>query len=176
MSPHDRRDSIRHGDPRRAWTGCDQGRWQDYLRPGRIGPRRIDAARRVAWVTFSRRETLRALYVAGRKQEVSQKGASASPFLNEPSHSKDRVFAKRLIAYETRGNRSFETNTPVAFLVGEKLRPHLARLMGKVGFRELLSRALVLAKAEVPWLNAVRIKADGSFEELDALAAQVDPD
>src|SRR5450631_2481087 len=129
-----------------------------------------------AWVTFSRRETLRALYVAGRKQEVSQKGASASPFLNEPSHSKDRVFAKRLIAYETRGNRSFETNTPVAFLVGEKLRPHLARLMGKVGFRELLSRALVLAKAEVPWLNAVRIKADGSFEELDELAAQVDPD
>ena len=87
-----------------------------------------------------------------------------------------RVFAKRLIAYETRANRSFETYTPVAFLVGEKLRPHLARLMGKVGFRELLSRALVLAKAEVPWLKAVRIKADGSFEELDALAAQVDPD
>jgi hypothetical protein len=87
-----------------------------------------------------------------------------------------RVFAKRLIAYETRGNRSSETKTPVAFLVGEKLRPHLARLMGKVGFRELLSRALVLAKAEVPWLNAVRIKADGSFEELDELAAQVDPD
>jgi hypothetical protein len=87
-----------------------------------------------------------------------------------------RDFAERLIAYETRGNKSSETKNPAAFLVGEKLRPHLARLMGKVGFRELLSRALVLANAEVPWLRAVRLKADGSFEELAELGAQVDPD
>src|ERR1039457_6886874 len=87
-----------------------------------------------------------------------------------------RDFAERLIAYETRGNRSSETKTPAAFLVGERLRPHLARLMGKVGYRELLSRALVLANAEVPWLRAVRVKADGSFEGLDELGAQVDPD
>jgi hypothetical protein len=87
-----------------------------------------------------------------------------------------RDFAERLIAYETRGNKSSETKPPMTFLVGEKLRPHLARLMGKVGFRELLSRALALANAEVPWLRAVRVKADGSFEELDELGAQVDPD
>ena len=48
--------------------------------------------------------------------------------------------------------------------------------MGKVGFRELLSRALALANAEVPWLRAVHVKADGSFEGLDELGAQVDPD
>ena len=36
------------------------------------------------------------------------------------------------------------------FLVCEKLRPHLAMLMGNAGFRALLSRALALAKAEVP--------------------------
>src|SRR5476651_853197 len=89
---------------------------------------------------------------------------------------KMRDFAERLIAYETRGNKSSETKAPAAFLVSEKLRPHLASLMGKVGFRELLSRALALANAEVPWLRAVHVKADGSFEGLDELGAQVGPD
>ena len=41
-----------------------------------------------------RRRTLRAPYVAGRKQEVSQKRAPASTFLNEPSHSKDAGFRR----------------------------------------------------------------------------------
>jgi hypothetical protein len=48
--------------------------------------------------------------------------------------------------------------------------------MGNVGFRALLSRALALANAEVPWLVAVHVNADGSFEGLDKLGAQVDPD
>ncbi len=87
-----------------------------------------------------------------------------------------RDFAERLIAYETRQNKSSETKTPAACLVGEKLRPHLATLMGNVGFRELLSRALALANVEVPWLRLVHVKADGSFEGLDELGAQVDPD
>jgi hypothetical protein len=89
---------------------------------------------------------------------------------------KMRDLAERLIAFETRDNKSFETKTPAACLVGEKLRPHLATLMGNVGFRALLSRALALANAEVPWLRAVHVKADGSFEGLDELGAQVDPD
>ena len=87
-----------------------------------------------------------------------------------------RVFAGRLIAYETTGNKSSETKTPAACLVGEKLRPHLATLMGNVGFRALLSRALALANAEVPWLRAVHVNTDGSFQGLDELGAQVDPD
>ncbi len=87
-----------------------------------------------------------------------------------------RDVSDRLIAYETRENKSSETKTPAACLVGEKLRPHLATLMGNVGFRALLSRALALASAEVPWLRAVHVNADGSFEGLDELGAQVDPD
>ena len=47
--------------------------------------------------------------------------------------------------------------------------------MGKVGFSALYSRALVLANAEVPWLRAVHVKADGSLGGLDALGAQVNP-
>ena len=89
---------------------------------------------------------------------------------------KMRDFAERLIGHETRKNKSSETKTPAACRVAEKLRPHLATLMGNVGFRALLSRALALANAEVPWLRAVHVRADGSLEGLDELGAQVDPD
>ena len=86
-----------------------------------------------------------------------------------------RDFAERLIAYETTKNKSSETKTRAAFLVGEKLRPQLAALMGNVGFCALISRALALTSAEISWLRAVHVKADGSFEALDELGAQVDP-
>jgi len=87
-----------------------------------------------------------------------------------------RDFAERLIAYETRGNKSSKTKTAEVFLVGEKLGLHLTVLIGKVGFRALLSRALVLANAESPSLRAVHVKADGSLGGLDELGVQVDPE
>lgn len=87
-----------------------------------------------------------------------------------------RDLSQCLIAYETSGNKSSETKTPAACLVGEKLRPHLAILMGNVGFRALLSRALALANTDVAWLRAVQVNADGSLEGLDELVTQVDPD
>ena len=87
-----------------------------------------------------------------------------------------RNFAERLIAFETRENKSSDTKTPAAWLVSEKLRPHLATLMGNTGFRALLSRALALAHPEAAWLRAVQVRADGSLEGLDEIDAQVDPD
>jgi hypothetical protein len=87
-----------------------------------------------------------------------------------------RNFSERLIAYETRGNKYSGTKIPATFLVCEKLRTHLATLMGNVGFRALLSRALALANEEVPWLRAVHVKADGSLQGLDELKAQVAPE
>ena len=87
-----------------------------------------------------------------------------------------RNVARRLIAYEGRGNKSSATESPVAFPVSEKLRPYLATLMGNGGFRALLSRALALANAEVLWLRAVHVKADGSLEGFEELQAQLDPD
>jgi hypothetical protein len=56
--------------------------------------------------------------------------------------------------------------------VTEKLRPHLANLMGNGGCRALLSRALVLASAEVSWLRAVHVNASGNLEGVEALHAQ----
>src|ERR1035437_4205235 len=86
-----------------------------------------------------------------------------------------RDFAECLIAYETRGNKSSETKTPAAFPVCEKLRPHLATLMGNTGVRSLLLRALTVTREEVDSLRAVQVKADGSLEAADALEVQADP-
>ena len=86
-----------------------------------------------------------------------------------------RNFAERLIAHETRGNKSSGTRNPAAFPVVEKLRPKLATLMGDNGFRALLSRALARAEAEVPALRAVQVQEDGSLGGLAEFEAQVDP-
>jgi hypothetical protein len=87
-----------------------------------------------------------------------------------------RDFAKRLIAYEANGNKSSGIRTAGSFHFCEKVRPHLATLMGKAGFRALLSRALAMANEEAIWLHAVHVKADGSLEGLEELAKQVTPD
>jgi len=87
-----------------------------------------------------------------------------------------RDFAERLIAYETGGNKFSGTKNPAAFPVCEKLRPHLATLMGNSGFRALLSRALARAEADVPSLRAFQVKADGSLAGLDKLEVQADPE
>lgn len=85
-----------------------------------------------------------------------------------------RKFAERLIEHEAKGNKSAGSKKITAFPVCEKLRPHLATLMGNVGFRALLARSLVLAGAEVPWLRTVQVRADGSLEDPAGLAAQTD--
>ena len=47
--------------------------------------------------------------------------------------------------------------------------------MGHGGVRALLSRALLLATAEVSWLRAVQVNADGGLEGFEALGSQLDP-
>lgn len=77
------------------------------------------------------------------------------------------------MAHETKGDKSSKTPAQAAFQVFERLRPHLAVLMGNAGFRALLSRALAVADAEVAWLRTVQVKSDGSLHGLDELEAQV---
>jgi hypothetical protein len=68
--------------------------------------------------------------------------------------------ALRLINYEMPGNDSAATANTANFQETERLRPHLATLMGNGGFRALLARALALASAEVSWLRTVQVNAD----------------
>jgi hypothetical protein len=83
-----------------------------------------------------------------------------------------RSVAERLIAHEAKVGTSSEVRTAAAFPVCEKLRPHLATLLGNTGFHALLSRALALANVEVPWLRALQVNADGSLDGLDKIEGQ----
>jgi hypothetical protein len=87
-----------------------------------------------------------------------------------------RNFAKRLMAFEPAGNKSYGTKTLVGFHVAEELRQHLATFMGNTGFHTLLGRALALATVEVPWLRSVRVKEGGHWEGLEELPTRLDPD
>ncbi len=74
-----------------------------------------------------------------------------------------RHIAELLLRYEAVAGKLSET---AAFRVSEKLRLHLTTLLGALGFRELLARAVVLTKREVPELSPVQVNADGSLEGL----------
>jgi hypothetical protein len=86
-----------------------------------------------------------------------------------------RSIAQRLINYEMPGNDSSETTDSAIFQVTDRLRPHLATLMGNGGFRALLARALTLASAEVSWLREVRVNADGTLDGLETVHSQLKP-
>ncbi len=82
--------------------------------------------------------------------------------LSTPSKLKE--FARRLLVCEVGPGQPADLKDFAAFRVCAKLRGPLGKLMGVIGFRSLLSRALVLAVRETPWLAALQIKADGSLE------------
>jgi hypothetical protein len=73
-----------------------------------------------------------------------------------------RTAAERLLKLEAAGSRGTRTQPTVA-RVGERFRRILSTLLGTAGFHALLARAVTLAKAEVPALNALQIQADSSL-------------
>jgi len=80
-----------------------------------------------------------------------------------------RDLTRRLLAFEAAHDNSSDARVDVAVSVIEELRVRLIRLAGVDGFRSLLSRALTLAKAEVPSLKMVQVGADGSVEGFDGI-------
>jgi len=90
------------------------------------------------------------------------------------SPSVSRHLARRLLTYEAAAGKNSEPSESEAFRVCEKLRRPLCSLAGVAGFRSLLSRALALARAEVPGLNVVQVSADGSLKGLNELGPQRD--
>ena len=84
--------------------------------------------------------------------------------------------ARRILAIEAARARSHaepgnEAGAQVdeAVRACEKLQVPLARLAGPAGFSSLLSRALALAKREVPSLQAVQVRPDGSLAGFDQI-------
>jgi hypothetical protein len=87
-----------------------------------------------------------------------------------------RNCALRIIADEPAGSKSSPATIPAVFHACEQLRPHLETLMGKGGFRALLSRALTLARVEAPLLGSIQVGADGSLKGLEDFETQAGPE
>jgi hypothetical protein len=83
------------------------------------------------------------------------------------------ALAQRLIALESAGEPS-AMQFAAAVRTCDRLRVTLARLVGADGFCSLMSRALALAKREVPSLEAARVLPDGSLVGLDGVRRDAD--
>ena len=79
-----------------------------------------------------------------------------------------RNLAGRLL---TASQTASGTLVDAAVLVSEKLRVSLTKFAGAAGFASLLRRALMLASADVPSLQSVKIGMDGRLEGFEQHAA-----
>ena len=92
--------------------------------------------------------------------------------MDTPSSSM-RDLARRLLAASQTVS---DPHVPEAVLVSDKLRISLTRFAGVDGFASLQRRALVLASAEVPSLQRVKVGANGRLEGFEQLAADTGMD
>ncbi len=79
-----------------------------------------------------------------------------------------RELSRRLLAAS---QTNADSHVHEAAVISEKLRIPLTRFAGAEGFASLLRRALVLARAEAPTLQSIKIGADGRLEGFEELAA-----
>lgn len=90
--------------------------------------------------------------------------------MNTPSPS-IRDWAQRLLAAEAMSQSASAAHAQEGVRVCEKLRISLTRFAGADGFTSLLRRALMLAQAEVPALQTVKVTVGGRLEGLEELVA-----
>lgn len=86
-----------------------------------------------------------------------------------------KELVRRLIAFEAMRKPS-DGPGGATLRACETLRGPLAKFVGVAGFRSLLSRALVLAKAEISSLEAVQVGPHGSLEGLGECEQNYDAD
>lgn len=84
-----------------------------------------------------------------------------------------RDLSRRLLAASQTAS---DSHLHDATVVSEKLRIPLTRFAGAEGFASLLRRALVLAGAEVPSLQSVKVGPEGRLEGFEQLAAATGTD
>lgn len=86
-----------------------------------------------------------------------------------------RALAEHLVAMEAASGDIAEADTLAICRVCEKLRRPLVVLIGTAGFASLLSRSLTLAKRQVPTLDPVQVKPDGTLDGFVPEAAEAEP-
>lgn len=77
-----------------------------------------------------------------------------------------RALARHLLNRETGDGRDAISN------VSDKLRTHLSSVLGIVGFRTLLHRALILTNADLGTMENISVRNDGKLGGLDEFAAR----
>lgn len=77
--------------------------------------------------------------------------------------------ARRLLAGEAARAGWSHGDVEQAVRACENMRVPLTKLIGSAGFSSLLSRAVALAKRQAPWLEGLRVEADGSLAGLEEL-------
>jgi hypothetical protein len=80
-----------------------------------------------------------------------------------------RDLARRLLHCEANAGNTSEPVESATLRVYEKLRGNLCVLVGVAGFQALASRALTLARSEVPGLCAVQVAADGRLQGISEI-------
>lgn len=85
-----------------------------------------------------------------------------------------RDFAERLIALAVKDAKFSASEPSAVFAVIEQLRPCLVQVVGDMGYRAVLLRALAISNPDAAWLHAVRVNPDGSLAGLDELNAEFD--
>lgn len=84
-----------------------------------------------------------------------------------------RDLAQRLLSYEANADKASEPVESTTLRVYQKLRQSLGELAGSAGFHALASRALTLARSEVPSLGTVQVGADGNLEGMSAIEPSI---
>lgn len=82
--------------------------------------------------------------------------------------------ARRLVALEAASVDAQAVGGSGAVRVCEKIRVRLSVLVGVTGYSSLMSRAVAMAKAEVPSLDGVRVRPDGTLEGFDGVGRNED--
>jgi hypothetical protein len=106
--------------------------------------------------------------------QISGSSAWSDAALNMTTLPEMRDLAQRLHTYEANAGNTSEPMESTTLRVYEKLRQSLGELAGAAGFQSLASRALTLARSEVPTLSAVQVAADGNLEGLSAIELPTD--
>jgi len=86
--------------------------------------------------------------------------------LNMATPPKMRDLALSLMACEANASKTSEPAELTILRVYEKLRRSLGEFAGTAAFRSLASRALAMARSEVPSLRAVQVAEDGALQGL----------
>lgn len=74
------------------------------------------------------------------------------------------AIAYQLLAHETITGEPPDVHPPAVVSVADKLRRPITMLAGSTGFRALLTRALSLARAQIPALYSIQVKPDGGLD------------